>query len=81
MAILEPTHVGEPDATSENAEGLYALQGEMVDGSINNNDIPSTITHLDLAEDQEQILFLTRQLRDYQKNRERRDSHHVAQPR
>ena len=33
VAILEPTHVGEPDATSENAEELYALQEEMVGGS------------------------------------------------
>ena len=37
VAVLEATHVGEPDATSENAEGLYTLQGEVVDGSINNN--------------------------------------------
>ena len=59
VAILEPTHVGEPNATSENAEGLYALQGEMVHGSINNNDLPSTITDRDTAEYQEQILFLS----------------------
>ena len=26
VAILEPIHVGEPYPTSENAEGLYALQ-------------------------------------------------------
>ena len=75
VAILEPTHVGEPDATSENAEGLYALQGEMVDGSINTQDLPSTITDLDPAEDQEQILMLTRQLRDNQKKIEQEETH------
>ena len=47
VAILEPTPVGGPDATSKNAEGLYALQDEIVDGSISNNDLQSTITGLD----------------------------------
>ena len=61
VAILEPTPVGGTDATSENEEGLYALQGEIVDGSISNNYLPPTITDLHPAEDQEQILLLTRQ--------------------
>ena len=53
----------------------------MVDGSINENDLPSTITGLDPAEDQEQILMLTRQLRDNRNNRARRDPPPVAKPR
>ena len=73
VAVLEPTHIGEPDVTSENAEGLYALQGEMVHGSINTQDLLSTITDLDPAEDHEQFLMLTSQLRDNRNNRARRD--------
>ena len=71
MATLEPTHVGEADPRSENIEGLYALQGKIVYGSISNNDLPSTITDLDPAEDQEQIMILTRQLGDNRNNRVR----------
>ena len=80
VAILEPTQVGEPDAPSENAEELYAFPGEIVDGSFSNNDLPSTITDLDPAKDQEQILMLTRQLRDNRNNRVRRNPPPVAQP-
>ena len=45
------------------SEVLYALEGDMADGSISTQDLPPMITDLDPAEDQEQILMLTYNLR------------------
>ena len=64
VAILEQTPVGKSDSKRHQVEGLFSLQDDMDDGSIRTQDLPSTITDFDLAEEQDQILMFTRNLRD-----------------